>query len=92
MLARVHRTRRERLKKEKSLKIVAKQINKIIFRRGFWRWILMPKKFSFPPQSTGGRCNFRVKRGGGGTHPVYATAVAKLYHKKKIRLNIIYTT
>jgi hypothetical protein len=23
---------------------------------------------------------------------VYATAVAKLYHKKKIRLNIIYTT
>ena len=39
----------------------------------------MPKKCSFPPRSTGGRCNFRVKRGGGGTHPVYATAVAKLY-------------
>ena len=36
MLARVHRTRRERLKKEKSLKIVAKQINKIIFRGVRW--------------------------------------------------------
>ena len=37
------------------------------------------KKCRFAPRYTGGRCTIWEYRGGGGIHPVGATAVAYLY-------------